>query len=508
MMVSLWNCQLAVVDLPALKMIDFDSPNYVSKVELNDENKFVLRRTILNETECELTLSYEFENEGLVSLYNSEDDKQIWETAKYVAPGSPLPLFTRKIQSTLKKERFFLDLCREGVWAEKRNLGRILESLNTLDWDQGYLDLWNRSKASPFFLALDTPGPVHLDQLNLSLTNQSLFASDDQLPLDFTLPLVNKTDFADHLFAIVENAVKESLRSLYTLNSKIYDRDSILKGPSFPQKVASNLLPFISRFFGLALNPPKPSPVKRVDMMSLKLDIDHIANLMKSELLSREDLFLKSQRIHDDHMRQFIPMTKNKLSVLSQMIWKMQDSDPYRQMNHLLEHQLAELVAHLKDPQTTPQKFKIRFAEIFMIYYSQTVTGFDTLGKPSAYVVFITQYMTDIFNRIKLEMEGLAGLETRDKTRLMAKVQRVLINAYDFLKSNEPILLVNLPRLVKSTEILGENLLKEFRGSTQEDQKKFLASIDLLENVQKTSRKVKQIQFNPFTLANKKKVLF
>merc|ERR1712137_520522 len=329
----------------------------------------------------------------------------------------------------------------------------------------------------------------------------------DDSSIDFSLPMVDKNYFADHVIGIVEKGINESLKSLYKLNSKTYNQDSLLKGPSFTKKIVSNIMPFVSRFFGLALTTPKPEPVKRVNIVTLKLDIDHIINLMKSELLTRNDLFEKSKFIHDNHHRKFMPTTKNKLFILTQMIWEIQDLDPYRQVNHLLENQLNDLVNHLKDPETKSEKFRLTFAEIFMIYYTQIVSGFDMIGKPSPYVIFITQYLSDIFNRIKAEMEGLVGLVTRDKTRLMTKVQGALINAYNFLKSNEPVILPNLPRLIKSSEVIGERFLKEYRSASEDEQKRFLASINLLRNMDKTSRNIKRTKFNPFILATKKNVL-
>lgn len=500
--------QLTHLPLPALKMLRFDSPNYVFKVELSDENRFLMTRTVLNPNECQISLFYRFDQEGLVSPMGSDADKHNWETAKYVAAGSPLPLFARTIESTLKKERFFVDLCRQGDWTRKNGLRDILDALNTLDWDPAYLELWQAKSASPSFLSFASAEPVKLENMNLELVNGALFASDEDSELDFSLPLVDKNDFVDHLFGVVEDAIKESLRALYALNAKARDPNLLPEVPPIVAQLASNAMPFVSGFFELALERPQVDSTKGIDMMTLKLDIDHITNMMASELLSRQELFEKSARIHENHHRRFIPMMSNKLFILSQMIWEVQDTDPYRQVNHLLEPRVVELVSLLKDPRTSPDQFRVRFAEVFMVYYSQIVSGFDSIGQPSPYTAFVTQYMTDIFNRIKLEMENLGGLETRAKTRLMSQVQGALIRAHSLLKSSEPILLPSLPRLVNSAELVADRLLREYRAASEPERKRFVESVHLLAKLDSQSRKVKKIKFEPFALATKMKVLF
>ena len=502
------SAQLKSLPLPPVKMLRFDSPGHVSKVEFSDEQRFLMTRTILNPNECQISLFYQFDHEGLVSPFDSGSSEMQWESAKYVARGSPLPLFARTVESTLKKERFFVDLCRRGDWTRQSGLQSILDTLNALDWDEGYLKLWQAKAAGPTFLALASAGPIELEDMNLELVNEALFAADEDSKIDFSLPLVDKHEFAEHLLGVVNGAVKDSLRALYALNAKVYDSGPMSRGSSLVSRLAGNVMPVLSRFFGLALENPRAEPVKRIDIMNLKVDVDHMVNMMKSELLSRPELFEKSARIHDRHHGRFMPMMSNKLFILSQMIWEVQDTDPYRQVNHLLQPQLAELVALLEDPQTTREKFRIRFAEVFMVYHSQIVSGFDSIGQPSPYVAFIMQYMSDIFNRIKSEMEHLGGLETRDKTRLMSRIQGALIRAYNLLKSNEPILLPTLPRLVASAETLGERLLKEFRAAPEAEKRRFAESVHLLASMNSQSRKVKRIKFEPFALAAKTKALF
>ena len=152
----------------------------------------MLTRTILNKNECQLTLYYEFENEGLVSLNDPKTDKKTWSSAKYVAPGNPLLLLTRRIELTLKKENFYADLCREGVWKEQRGLPQILKVLNVLDWDLGYLKHWKMKCFSPVFAKLSNPGPLNLEHMNLDLINESLFNTDDKSLINFDLPQIQR----------------------------------------------------------------------------------------------------------------------------------------------------------------------------------------------------------------------------------------------------------------------------------------------------------------------------
>ena len=507
MLLTCLSSQLIKSTLPKLKMTDFTSPNYISEVDLSDENKFLLTRTILNPNECQLTLYYEFETEGLVSLIDPKKDKNDWSSAKYVAPGNPLLLFTRRIELTLKKETFYADLCREGDWKQQKGLSQILTTLNVLDWDLGYLKLWKMKSYSPFFLKLSTSGSLNLDKMNLDLINESLFKTNDKSLINFELPQVQRDEFAKQLLSILEESLKESFRALYKLNNETDNRVEILQESSMPRKFFENLMPFVSRFFGISMESENKPVVTRVNMMNLKMDIDHIVNMMKSELLNRDDLYHKSQQIHKNHHNIFMPMTNNKLFVFTQMIWKIQDMDPYFKVNHLLKPQLNDLITALKNPSVNPDKFKLMFAEIFMVYYTQMVSGFDSIGSQSAYTEFITQYLTDIFNRIKLDMDGLMGLVTKKKSRLMSRVQSCIIKAYNFLKSSEPILLPNMARFVKSAEILGDRFLKAYQSASENEKEKFIASIDLLRNMDKSSRNVLRVKFNPFDLAAKKNVL-
>jgi hypothetical protein len=360
---------------------------------------------------------------------------------------------------------------------------------------------------SPLFLKLSKPGALDLDQMNLDLINESLFNTDDKTLINFDLPMVQRDEFAKQIISVVEESLNESFRFLNKLNAETDNRMEILQESSVPRRLFENVMPFISRFLGFSMQSKNEPAIKRVNLMTLKLDIDHIVNMMKSELLNRDDLYHKSLMIHENHKNEFMPMTNNKLFILTQMIWKIQDMDPYFKVNHLLKPQLNDLITTLKNPTVNPHKFKLHFAEIFMVYYTQIVSGFDSIGVQSAYTQFITQYLTDIFNRIKLDMDGLMGLVTKKKSLLMTRIQGSIIKAYNFLKSSEPILLPSMARFVKSAEILGDRFLKAYQSASESEKDKFIASIDLLRNMDKSSRNVLRVKFNPFDLAAKKNVL-
>ena len=508
MLVNLSTSQVTSSELPKLQMASFDSPQTTNKFTLSDENKFVLKRTLLNPKECELSLHYEFENEGLISVFNESEGKNVWSSIKYVSPGNPLTLMTRKIQGTLKKESVFMDLCREGLWKEKRNLSEIVKFWNVVDWDKGYLQQWNVNVKNPYFLRFKEPEELNLKKFNLNLFNQKIFESTDEKPVDFSLNLLDREMFSKKVFNLLEEALTKNYRLLYKLNGKSIDQTKFVKPDSIFSKIMSNFFPYSSKFFGLTSKISEDSPKKPVSVMGLKLDIDHILNLMKSELLNRNELFKKSGEIHERHHKEFLPMTKNKLFILTQMIWKMSENDPYHQFNNLLSTQLESFIEILKEDKIDKRKLKLSFTELFVIYYSQIVGGFDNLGIPSPYLTFVNEYLTKIFNRIKTEMNLLGGLVTQDKNKLMAEIQGNMIKVYNFLESNEPILIPNLPRFVKSAENVAVNFLEEFTNATQEEKNRILSSLYYINEINGSSRRTAKDKFNPFVLANKKNVLF
>lgn len=507
-LVKLSISQITTTELPNLQMSTFASPNVTEKITLSNEKNFVLTRTILNSKECQLTIYYEFENEGLISLETETEDKNLWSSVKYVGPGNPLLLMTRRVESTLKKETVFMDLCREGLWKEKRGLSEIVKMWNIVDWDKGYLKLWNMNVYSSVFLKFSDPRALSLKDFNLNLFNENIFKSSEEKPIDFNLPLVDRDQFSKQVFGLIEEALTQDYRLLYKLNSKAYDQPEFLKSESYTKTIFDNLMPYVSKFFGFALNDPPKTKSKPVNIMSLKLDIDHILNLMKSELLNRDELFENSEEMHRRHHKEFIPMTSNKLFILSQMIWKLNDIDPYHQFNHLVEPQLESLIEMLKSNEINAKKFQMLFTEIFIIYYSQIIGGFDNIGKPSPYLEFISEYLSKIYNRIKTDMNNLVDIVTQDKTHIMSKIQGNMIKVYNFLESNEPILIPNLPRFVRSAENLAMNFLKEYSNANDTEKQRILSSLYLLQDMKGGSRRISRVKFNPFVLANKKNVLF
>jgi hypothetical protein len=499
LLVNLSLSQMTSSPLPHMKMLSFKTPNFASTMEMNDDSKFLLVRTKLNLSECQLILYYEFDQEGLVEVSHASEDQKLFSSLKYVAPGSPMPLLIRKISSTLKKEQVFYNLCREGTWKEIRGLEKILKIWNIVDWDEGYMQRWNKGLTKTKFLKLDAPQKVDLSNFNLSLMNQEIFPEHSP-KMNFTLPVIDKQELSTKIITTIKLTLNECFKTMYKLNSLTTERSEILNQPTTEPSFMDKMMPYISSFFGFGSFPTTNTQVKKIDLINLKIDMDHVLGLMENELLTREDLYVKSERILEKHEKEFMPMIKNQLFVLSQMAWKMKDMDPFQEFNHLMNNETIELMKSLQEPGMTQEKFQIRFAEVFIIYYTQIVTDFDLMGKKSPYIEFINMYMTDIFSRMKKEMDGLMGLVTQDKVRLMSKVQSSLVKTYNYLKSNEPILLPVYPELIQSAEVVGAEFFNWYQRTSDEERRKVLFAFQPLKPNGVGQRKVSRVGFVPFVL--------
>lgn len=500
MLVKLSLCQVTPARLPKLKMVPFQSPAFPTTVDMTDDSKFLLVRTKLTDKQCQFILYYEFAEEGLVSVENADEDKRVFSTLKYVAPGTPLPLMTRRIESTLLKEKVFFNLCREGTWKERRGMAQILRVWNIIDWDQGYLERWTDKTTKTTFLKLPEPQKVDLEKLNLNMINGDIVHRESSA-LQFDLPVIDKEELTKKIVTTIKISLNNCFKLMYKLNSLADERVEILREVPKEKTWFEKLLPYISNFFGLGAYEEKETSVKRINLMTLKVDMDHILGFMENELMTRDDLYQKSERILKMHNREFLPMLENKLFILSQMEWKMRDIDPYHQFNHLMRDQIAELLKFLDDPDMTEKRFKFHFAEVFIIYYTQIVNDFDMLGTKSPYMEFINEYLTDIFTRMKNEMNGLMGLITQDKAHLMNKVQGELLKTYQYLKSNEPVLLPVYPELIESAENIGAQFYNHYVSAGVLEKTKMKSSFKFLQLMESNGRAVKRVRFEPFELA-------